>query len=76
MTTAGLCLVAAALIGGALILDWATRDSAKPTPVILGDRKTWRRPRRALVERVAIQCFYLVFTLAAILAALRLAEAI
>ena len=31
--------------------------------------------RRALIERVAIQCGYLAFTLAAVFAALRFAEA-
>ena len=76
MTLAGFCLVAAAVIGCALILDWATRDPAKPRPVVLADAKTWRRPRRALIERALIQCGYLAFTLAAILAALRWAEAI
>lgn len=76
MTLAGFCLVAAAVIAGALITDWARRDPVKPRPVVLADAKTWRRPRRALIERAAIQCGYLVFTLAGIFLALHWAEAI
>jgi hypothetical protein len=75
MTLAGFCFLAAAVIVGALVFDWARRDSAKPRPVVLSDRATWRRPRRALIERAAIQCFYLAFTLAAVVAALHFAEA-
>jgi len=75
MTLAGFCLLAAAVIGGALIIDWARRDSSPPRPVVLADRKTWRRPRHALIERALIHCGYLAFTLAAALAALRFAEA-
>jgi len=76
MTLAGFCLFSAAVIGGALILDWARRDPVKPRPVALADRNTWRRPRRAAIERVAIHCGYLAFTLVAIFLALHWAEAI
>ena len=76
MMLAGLYLISAAVIAGALIFDCATREPEKRRPLDLADRKTWRRPRLAWIQRAALQCFYFAFTLAAVFLALRWAEAI
>ena len=67
----GLCMLAACALAMSLIFDWATRDPEKPRPVDIANRSTWRRPRRALAERVAIQFGYFMLTAASAGAMLR-----
>jgi hypothetical protein len=62
--TRGFCLFAACAAAILLIRDWAPRDPEKPRPVDIADRSTWRRPRRALAERVAMQFGYFMLTAA------------
>ncbi len=62
--TLGLCLFAACALAILLIHDWAPRDPRMPRPVDIADRSTWRRPRRALAERVAMHFGYFVLTAA------------
>jgi hypothetical protein len=61
---AGLCLFAASALAVSLIRDWALRDPEKPRPVDIANRATWRRPRRALAGRIAIQFGYFMLTAA------------
>ncbi len=53
---AGLCLLAASALAISLIRDWAPRDPEKPRPVVIANRATWRRPRRA--HRDSIRLFH------------------
>ena len=69
--TLGLCLFAACALAILLIRDWALRDPEKQRPVDIADRSTWRRPRRALAERVAMQFGYFVLTAASARVVLR-----
>ncbi len=62
--TGALCLFAACALAILLIRDWALRDPEKPRPVDIADRSTWRRPRRALAARVAMQFGYFMLTAA------------
>ena len=66
-----LCLFAASALAILLIHDWALRDPEKPRPVDMANRSTWRRPRRALAERVAMHFGYFVLTAASADVALR-----
>ena len=69
--TGVLCLFAASALAILLIHDWALRDPQKPRPVDIADRSTWRRPRRALAERIAMHFGYFVLTAASAEVALR-----
>jgi len=69
--TGGLCLFAACALAILLIRDWALREPEKPRPVDIANRLTWRRPRRALAEGVAMQFGYFMLTAASADVALR-----
>ncbi|HEY8138059.1 MAG TPA: hypothetical protein VIF61_09470 [Methylocystis sp.] len=49
----------------------ALREPEKPRPVDIANRSTWRRPRRALAESVAMQFGYFMLTAASADAVLR-----
>jgi hypothetical protein len=69
--TGVLCLFAASALAILLIHDWALRDPQKPRRVDIANRSTWRRPRRALAERIAMHFGYFVLTAASAEVALR-----
>jgi hypothetical protein len=69
--TGVLCLFAAAALAILLIYDWALHDPKKPRPVDIANRSTWRRPRRALAGRIAMQLGYFMLTAASADVALR-----
>lgn len=69
--TGVLCLFAASALAILLIRDWALRDPEKPRPVDIAMRSTWRRPRRALAEFIAMQFGYFLLTAASADVALR-----